>query len=56
MGGWINVGGWIIGGGVGGAKGMLAPPPLKLLGPPLLLTPMKHLNNKTMDTTHRQIQ
>ena len=45
--------GWIIGGGGGGL------PPLKLLGgphppPPHLSTPMKHLNNKTMDTKHRQ--
>ena len=49
--------GWIIvcvggGGGWGGVW-----PPLKLLGgphPPHLPTPMKHLNNKTMDTKHRQ--
>ena len=47
------------GGGVGGgAKGMLVPP-LKLFGgpsPPPFPTPMKHLNNKTKDTKHRQIQ
>ena len=54
--------GWIIRGGGGeGAKGMLAPlsnywgggpspPPT----PPPLPMPMKHLNNKTMDTKHRQ--
>ena len=46
--------GWIIWGGGGGGGW----PPLKLLGephpPPHLPTPMKHLNNKTMDTKHRQ--
>ena len=53
--------GWIIGGGGGGSKGYVGPP-LKLLGgggdfpPPPLLRPMKHLNNKTMDTKHGQIQ
>ena len=47
--------GWIIGGGGGGGGW----PPLKLLGgphlpPPHLPTLMKHLNNKTVDTKHRQ--
>ena len=54
--------GWIIGGGGGGGGGGgLAPsqiigwasPPLTP-PPPHLPTPMKHLNNKTMDTKHRQ--
>ena len=51
--GWINGGGG--GGGGGGGWPLsnywvgLTPPP-----PPHLPTPMKHLNNKTMDTKHRQ--
>ena len=57
--------GWIIGGGGGGlAPSQIIgwaspPPPLKLLGGPHPFpppTPMKHLNNKTIDTKHRQIQ
>ena len=49
-----------VGGGGGGSKGYVGPP-LKLLGrgllpPPPFLSPMKHLNNKTMGTKHRQIQ
>ena len=57
MGGWItgNVGGWIIGGGVGGGQ-RVCWPPSQIIGPPPLLTPMNHLSNKTMDTKHRQIQ
>ena len=51
--------GWIIGGGGGGG---LAPsqiigwayPPPPPPPPPHLPTPMKHLNNKTMDTKQRQ--
>ena len=50
--------GWIIGVGGGGGGGGGGWPPLKLLGgpppPTHLPTPMKHLNNKTMDTKHRQ--
>ena len=51
--GWIigGVGGWG-GGGVGPLSNYwvgLTPPP-----PHHLPTPMKHLNNKTMDTKHRQ--
>ena len=48
---------WIIGGGGGGGGKGYVGPPLKLLGgppPPPLPMPMKHLNNKTMDTKHRQ--
>ena len=62
MGGWINVGGWIIGGGVGGGGKGYVGPPHKLLGgpatspPPPFHMPMKHLNDKTMDIKHRQIQ
>ena len=58
--------GWIIGGGGEGSKGYVGPP-LKLLGGGMLAPllnywgpppppRMKHLNKKTMDTKHRQIQ
>ena len=50
------MGGLLVWGG-GAAKGMLAPS--QIIGgppPPTLPTPVKHLNNKTMDTKHRQIQ
>ena len=47
--------GWIIDGGGGGGGGLA---PSQIIGwaspPPHLPTPMKHLNNKTMDTKHRQ--
>ena len=51
---WVDY--WGGGGGGGGGKGYVGPP-LKLLGgpsPPPLPTPMKRLNNKKMDTKHRQ--
>ena len=43
-------------GGGGGQR--VCWPPSQIIGraPPPLPTPMKHLNNKTMDTKHRQIQ
>ena len=48
--------GWIIGGGGGGGGGVgpLSNYWVGLTPPPHLPTPMKHLNNKTMDTKHRQ--
>ena len=49
--------GWIIGGGGegGGGKGYVGPSQIIRGGlPPPLPMPMKHLNNKTMDTKHRQ--
>ena len=50
--------GWIIGGGGGGGGGGGVGPLsnywVGLTPPPHLPTPMKHLNNKTMDTKHRQ--
>ena len=52
--------GWIIGGGGGGGRGQrVCWPPSQIIGggafpPPPLPTPMKHLNNKKMDTKHRQ--
>ena len=46
--------GWIIGSGEEGAKGMLAPSQIIGWASPPLPTPTKHLNNKTMDTKHRQ--
>ena len=58
VGGLLGVGS----GGGGGAKGMLAPLSNYWGGGgggaccPPFLSPMKHLNNKTMGTKHRQIQ
>ena len=50
------MGGLLVGGG-GGGKRYVCWPPSQIIGwasPPPLPTPMKHLNNKTMDTKHTQ--
>ena len=52
VGGLLGVGGW------GGQR--VCWPPSQIIGggaaAPPFLSPMKHLNNKTMGTKHRQIQ